>query len=93
MFYTLSQRTGLHHHQSMTLADHELIFSAIKQHDADAARTAMRSHLRHVEEVLSAPDEAAEPSPIAARANTLTAPIGARRKRAGHDRDAVKQRD
>lgn len=57
MFHTLSQRTGLHHHQSMTLADHEAIYAAIASRDAAGARAAMRRHLRHVEDVLSGPEE------------------------------------
>lgn len=58
IFHTLSQRTGLHQHQSMTLADHEAVFAAIKKRNASSAREFMRTHLLHVEAILSAPAEA-----------------------------------
>jgi len=66
MFHNLSQRAGLHHHQQMTLADHEAIFNAIKTRDAQKAKAAMRSHLRHVQDILQG-DEAVSASPKLAK--------------------------
>jgi DNA-binding FadR family transcriptional regulator len=75
IFHTLSQRTGLHQHQSMTLADHEAIFTAIKKRNAHSARESMRSHLRHVEAILSAP---AQVPPARAKPRPASHPARAR---------------
>jgi DNA-binding FadR family transcriptional regulator len=66
MFHNLSQRAGLHHHQQMTLDDHEAIFNAIKTRDSQNARAAMRSHLRHVQDILQG-DEAVSAAPKPAK--------------------------
>jgi DNA-binding FadR family transcriptional regulator len=60
MFHNLSQRAGLHRHQTMTLGDHERILEALVARDPQAARTAMRTHLRHVQEILQGGEEPAE---------------------------------
>ncbi|QEE30078.1 FadR family transcriptional regulator [Terriglobus albidus] len=62
IFHSLSHLAGLQHHQQMTLRDHQAIFTAIKARDPQAARAAMRNHLRHVEDILAGqPEKTARP--------------------------------
>ena len=61
-----SPMAGLQHHQQMTLRDHQAIFAAIKARDPQAARAAMRNHLRHVEDILAGqPEKTARPKKTA----------------------------
>jgi DNA-binding FadR family transcriptional regulator len=52
LFDTMSRHVGLPSNLSMTVADHSAIFDALRRRDGAAARHAMHSHLRHVEEIL-----------------------------------------
>jgi DNA-binding FadR family transcriptional regulator len=71
IFHSLSHLAGLQHHQQMTLRDHQAIFAAIKARDPQAARTAMRNHLRHVEDILAGqPEKAARPKKSARKSTS-----------------------
>ncbi|HEY0525291.1 MAG TPA: FadR/GntR family transcriptional regulator [Stellaceae bacterium] len=52
LFDTMSRHVGLPSNLRMTIADHSAILDALRQRDGAAARHAMHSHLRHVEEIL-----------------------------------------
>ncbi len=54
VYEALASKTGLPDTDGMTIADHEEILRHIAAHQPDAARDAMRRHLRHVEEILLA---------------------------------------
>ena len=56
MFDMLGRHAGLRGEDRMTIADHEQIVAALARQDAAAARTAMRAHLAHVEEILMRED-------------------------------------
>jgi DNA-binding FadR family transcriptional regulator len=60
MFDVLGRHAGLRGKDRMTIADHERIVEALGRRDAEAARTAMRAHLAHVEEILMREDMDAE---------------------------------
>ena len=52
MFDMLGRHTGLRAQDRMTVSDHEAVVEALARRDAEAARTAMRAHLGHVEQIL-----------------------------------------
>jgi DNA-binding GntR family transcriptional regulator len=51
-FKVLSQRTHLLENRDATLSDHLRIIDALRRHDADEARDAVRAHLSQVVDVL-----------------------------------------
>ncbi len=53
MFHTFSERTRLVSRQDAALSEHRAIYSALRTHDALAARSAMRQHLMQVQAILA----------------------------------------
>ena len=52
IFDTLGRHANLSGNDRMTVDDHSIIVAALKRHDAEGARDAMREHLSHVEKIL-----------------------------------------
>jgi len=52
IFDTLGKHANLSGNDRMTVDDHAEIVGALKRHDGEAARRAMREHLEHVEKIL-----------------------------------------
>jgi DNA-binding FadR family transcriptional regulator len=53
LFAGLSALTGLPRNERMTLADHRAVFAALQRRDPTGARSAMATHLNHVEKILA----------------------------------------
>lgn len=60
IFDVLAIRTGLPDRGRMTVQDHRAIVAALRARDAEGAREAMRTHLQHVEAILSTVDATVE---------------------------------